>query len=62
MEKYIKTDDNTILNENCIRWVKKISECLQVCTRSNGCSDYNTHKICKINNNDSYIKLNKYFD
>ena len=28
MEKYIKTDDNTILNEKCIRWVKKISECL----------------------------------
>lgn len=62
---YLKTDDNKILNEKQIRWVKKMSECLEVCTRSIGCSGNNsgdTHKICKLNNLDSYNKLNKHFE
>lgn len=60
---YIKADDNTIINEKCIRWVKKMSECLEVCSVSTGCTvKYNTLKICKINNFDSYNKLNKYFE
>ena len=59
---YIKTDDNKIINEKCIKWVKKMSECLEVCTM-NGCSvSINTHKICKLNNPESYNKLNKYFE
>lgn len=36
MENYIKTDDN----EACIRWVKKMGDCLEVCTKTTG---YNTH-------------------
>ena len=60
---YIKSDDNTIINEKCIKWVKKMSECMEVCIKTNGCSmQDNTHKICKINSSDSYNKLNKYFD
>ena len=59
---YIKTDDNRIINEKCIRWVKKMSECLAVCTLSTGCNRSNTLKICKINNLDSYNKHNKYFE
>ena len=59
---YIKTDNNTILNEKCIRWVKKMDDCLRVCTKSTGCEIKDTHKICKINNNDSYTKLNKHFN
>jgi hypothetical protein len=61
---YLKTDDNRIINENCIRWVKKMSDCLEVCTRTIGCNinNGNTHKICKLNNPDSYNKLNKYFE
>jgi len=58
---YIKTDDNKILNENCIKWVKKIDECLEICTKGNGCYIGDTHKICKINNPDSYEKLNRNF-
>lgn len=61
---FLKADDNKIINEKCIRWVKKMSECLEVCTKSMGC-DINaggTHKICKLNNPDSYNKLNKYFE
>jgi len=60
---YLKADDNKIINEKHIRWVKKISDCLEVCTKSIGC-DINggTHKICKLNNIDSYNKLNTHFE
>ena len=69
-EKYIKTDDNKLINEKCIRWIEKIEDCLEVCTKSNGCyfkyerKKYytDTHKICKINNLDSYNRLNKHFE
>jgi len=61
---YIKTDDNKIINEKCIKWVKKMDECLEICTKSDGCMIINkdTHKLCKLYNLDSYQKLNKYFE
>ena len=61
---FIKTDDNKIINEKHIRWVQKMSDCLEVCAKSIGCHVKNgdTHKICKLNNPDSYNKLNKYFE
>jgi len=62
---FYKTDDNRIINENCIRWVKKMSDCLEVCIKISGCNLYengDTHKICKLNNPDSYDKLNKHFE
>jgi hypothetical protein len=61
---YIKTDDNKIINENHIRWVKKLSDCLEVCTKSTGCNiqHNDTHKICKYNNLISYNNLNKHFE
>jgi len=64
---YLKTDDNTIINEKCIQWVKKIENCLFVCTKKNGCSKnhsmihLSTHKICKLQNPASYHKLNSHF-
>ena len=61
---YLKTDNNKIINEKCIRWVKKMDECLEVCIKSDGCrggSFLDTHKICKLNNLDSYEKLNQLF-
>jgi len=61
---YIKTDDNKIINEKCIRWVQKINDCLEICTKSTGCNVRNkdTHSLCKSNNLDSYNKLNKRFE
>jgi len=59
---FIKTDNNKIINEKCIRWVKKMDECLEVCIKSDGCREgINTHKICKVNNSRSYEKLNRLF-
>jgi hypothetical protein len=62
---YFKTDENIIINENCIRWVKKLSDCLEVCIKVSGCDlkeNVDTHKICRLNNPDSYNKLNKHFE
>ena len=59
---YLKTDDNKIINEKQIRWVKKMSECLEICSKSDGCTvKMDTHKICKSNNPDSYAKLDRLF-
>ena len=60
--KWCKTDENRILNENSIKWVQKMGECLAVCTKSDGCGTRDTHIICKLNNLDSYNKLNKHFE
>jgi hypothetical protein len=61
MNTFVKTDDNKIINEKCIKWVKKIDGCLEICTTGNGCYIGDTHKICKENNPESYKKLNKHF-
>ena len=58
---YIQADNNVIINELCIRWVKKIGDCLEVCTKIDGCNTDNTHKICKLISGKSYEKLNKHF-
>ena len=59
---YLKTDNNTFINEKCIRWVKEMSDCLEVCIKIPGCDNKNTHKICKVNNPDSYNKLNEHLN
>jgi hypothetical protein len=60
---YIKVDNNKIINEKCIRWIKKIDECLYVCSKPTGCIiSHDTHTICKINSSYSYNKFNKFFD
>jgi hypothetical protein len=61
---YIKTDNNRIINEKYITWVKKMNDCLEVCVKTDGCSirSGETHKICKFNNPYSYNKLNKHFE
>jgi hypothetical protein len=62
---FLKTDDNTIINEKCIRWVKKMNECLEVCVKSNGCNSMitgTTHRICKANSPKEYDKWARLFD
>jgi hypothetical protein len=62
---YIKSDNNILINEKAIKWVKKMHECLEACTKSSGCEitkGNDTHRICKVNSPESYEKLNKHFD
>lgn len=59
---FIKVDNNKVINEKSIKWIKKMGECLEVCTRSNGCTvEKDTHSICKFHTPDSYKKLNDLF-
>lgn len=62
--QYLHTDDNKIINEKYIIWVKKLGDCLEVCTKSTGCNIKlgDTHTICKIYNTISYNKLNNVFN
>ena len=64
MNSYIKADENKIINEKSIIWVKKMTDCLEVCTKTTGCNIKNkdTHTICRINNPESYDKLNRSFE
>lgn len=59
---FFKTDDNTFINEHCIRWVKKMDDCLEVCIKTSGCTPKDTHKICKINNPSNYNKLKEHLN
>ena len=48
---YLRAEDNKILNETYIRWVKKVGDCMEVCTKADGCYLYgNTSQICKATN------------
>lgn len=60
---FIKADNNIIINEKYIRWVKKMDDCFEVCSKPLGCAlnSGDTHKICKINNPNSFNILNKFF-
>jgi hypothetical protein len=60
---FIKADDNTLINAKAIVWIKKMDDCLEVCSKINGCQlELNTHKICKFNTPDSYNRLNVLFE
>ena len=59
---FIKADDNTVINAKTILWIKKMGDCLEVCSKINGCQlEKETHKICKFHTPDSYNKLNCLF-
>ena len=64
---FLKTQDNRIINERHIRWVKKVEECFEVCMKSNGCKGglggfMDIHRVCKKNHPSSYDKLIHYFE
>lgn len=54
--------DYRLINEKN-KMDKKLNDCLEICIKQTDCTiGYDTHKICKIYNLDSYNKLNKFFD
>lgn len=64
-ESYVKADNNIVINQKAIRWIKKIEECMEICAKQTGCdivNNFDTISICKKNNPDSYYKLNKHFE
>ena len=53
---YLKTDNNTFINEQNIVWVRQMKDCLRVGTMETG-AFFNTYNICKLNSPYSYDKL-----
>lgn len=43
---YIKIGDRKIINEQAITWVRKMDECLYICSSTSGCLAAD-HVICK---------------
>jgi hypothetical protein len=59
---FIQTDDNRIINMKYIRWVKKVNECMEICTKFNGCvAAYDTISVCKKNSPVGYNRLDRHF-
>ena len=50
---YIKTDNNTFINQQNIVWIKQMNDCLSIGTMETG-GLFNTYKICKLNSPHSY--------
>ena len=67
-EKFIKVDNDKVLNLEFIRWIKKTDECFYICSKMNGCYSNNeninngTNRVCKSTNSVSYNKLAKLFE
>lgn len=59
INSFIRADDNYFINKKNIRWIRKMDECLYICSKQAGCRKWDTHQICKSNNPKSYDKLNK---
>lgn len=59
--EFIKIDENKIINMACVKWVKKMDECMEICTKGNGCYVGDTHQLCKKTNAKSYNQMDKYF-
>ena len=67
-EKFIKVDNDKVLNFEFIRWIKRKDECFYICSKVDGCiSNENfigngTNRVCKSTNSFSYNKLAKLFE
>lgn len=62
IDTYVVTDDQFALNQKHIRWIKKMEDCLSVCSKSDGCEVRMAHKICKDKSPAAYEKLNRIFE
>lgn len=58
---FVKTDGDKIVSVKHIQWIKKMDECMELCTTSKMCFTRgpfkNTHSVCKSVNPRSYKQL-----
>ena len=59
---YIKVTNDKLINQNAITWIRRIEECMHICTRTDGCDvEKTSHKICKYDNPTGYNRVNTLF-
>lgn len=54
---YLKVDGNKVVNENHIRWVERLHDCMYICMKSN-----DVQSVCKGNNTETFDLLNNKFE
>lgn len=59
----IKFHDGLVLNKKYIRWIKKVHDCMYICTKSDGCNAWSSHVICSSDENQKkdFDKINQIF-
>jgi hypothetical protein len=57
--EYIKTEENKYVNLKFIRWIHQTNECYKICSKTDGCSSNQTHRVCKFDNPTSYNKIDE---
>lgn len=58
---YLKVQEDHLINEKYIKWLRKYDECVFVCNKPDGCMWSDTYKVCKGSNPTTYDKLNRLF-
>lgn len=59
---YIKVTNDKLINQQSITWIRRIEECMYICTRTDGCDlEKTSHKICKFDNPSGYNRVNRLF-
>jgi hypothetical protein len=60
---FILCDGDRVVNTKYIRWIQRLNETMEICTKSTGCAmGKNTIKISKLLYPQSYSKLNVMFN
>jgi hypothetical protein len=64
-QELIKMEDGLVLNIRNIRWIKKIHNCMYICSKDNGNNISTSHVICnykdKKENEKTFEKFNIMF-
>ena len=59
-QELIKMDDGLVLNMRNIKWIKKVHNCMYICTKDNGNKFSTSHVICQ--NSDKNEKVFEKFN
>lgn len=46
-QELIKMEDGLVLNIKNIKWIKKVHDCMYICTKDNGNNISTSHVICQ---------------
>ena len=59
---FIISDSGIAINPNFIRWIKQVDNCMEICTRFDGCMvGTNTIQVCENVNKINFDKIHSDF-
>lgn len=60
--KLVKLNEDTIINTDYIRWIKKQEQCFRICNKLEGCREAGDHLFCKTDNPEFYKEIKDLFN